>query len=62
MDLGDPCITMVTGGGGQSIRKSETVVNGANTAVNVGRGQYGADDLLGLWIAAEQEHSDSKDT
>ena len=47
---------------GQSIRKPERVFNGANTAVNVGTGQYGADDLQGLWIAAEQEHSDSKET
>lgn len=49
-------------GGGQSIRKSERVVNGANTAVNVGTGQYDANDLQGLRIAAGQEHSDNKET
>jgi len=48
--------------GGQSIRKPDRVVNGANTAVNVGTGQYGADDLHGLWIAAEKEYPDSKET
>ena len=28
----------------------------------MGTEQYGADDLEGLWIAAEREHSDSKET
>jgi len=55
----DPRITTVTrGGGGQSIRKPDR----ANTGVNVGTGQYGADDLQGLWIAAERQHSDSIET
>jgi len=55
----DPRITTVTrGGGGQPIRKPDR----ANTGVNVGTGQYGADDLQGLWIAAERQHSDSIET